>query len=89
MSRRQSVVSGRPSVAAGAAAGLAPVVSVHGQPLAVHAVEGDVEAITEVGEADSEAALTVHAAHSESCLVTRHCGRGHFLWSQVQFGRSF
>ena len=75
----------RPSVPRGAPAGLAPVVPVHRHPLTVHALEGDVEAITDAGEAKADARLTVDATDSISCLVSRNCRRRYFLWTQVEF----
>lgn len=90
LTRLEGRVSGNcpvlgPPVPRGAPAGLAPVVPVHRQALTVHALEGDVEAITDAGEAKADARLTVDATDSISCLVARNCRRRNFLWTQVKF----
>ena len=70
----------RPPVAAGAAAGLAPVVPVEPGG-AVTALEGDIQPFQPTGGA----AVTVDSTDSVPSLVPGNCGRRNLLRSQVEF----
>ena len=69
----------RPPVAAGAPAGLAPVVPVEAEALAVDALERHVQPLTDT----RQAALTVDSTNSVASLIPGNYGRRYLLGSQV------